>query len=146
MRIKYLFLVMLCSIALQSKAQYFEHDLRKHTWLCTDGFAAANLFDWYITFTDGNANFLMKDKDTGNVVSNFDYRIYLTSDKAETTKFDSTMIGKDLFGKYIMMNRKHKTKEKIINDVNMAEIISLSDNKLELFLNKKNNITFIALP
>jgi hypothetical protein len=78
-----MFILVLTSLSLQVKAQYFEHDLRTHTWVATEGFLASGVFDLYLTFTKGNVNFVIKDK-SGAVLSDFDYKIYLTSQKDET--------------------------------------------------------------
>ena len=137
--------MLLLGLTLQVKAQYFEHDLRSHKWLCTDGFEAVNIFDWYLTFTEGKVNFTMKDKDTNNVVSNFDYKIYLVTNNSETRNFDNSLVGKDLFGKFIVMDREKKENDKVTHDTNVAEILSMTPDNLVLFLNNKNKLTFKAV-
>ena len=138
-----MFILVLTSLSLQVKAQYFEHDLRTHTWVATEGFLASGVFDLYLTFTKGNVNFVIKDK-SGAVLSDFDYKIYLTSQKDETHSFDYTQVGKDLFGKFIMMDHLRTENGKKVHDMKVAEIISFSDDTLILYLEKKK-LTFVPV-
>ena len=144
MLIKSVVLAVLLALSLNVKAQYFEHDLRKHKWIAVEGFQSAGVFDWILTFDQGTVCFTMKEKGGTNVVSEIKYDMYLTP-RTKGVTFDPDQVGKDTFGKFILMGRIKDDDEKTVQNQNMAEILNLDDNTLTLYLNRKNKVTFSAM-
>jgi len=104
------------------------------------------LFDLYIIFTeDGKMNFKMMEKESDKVVSDFFYDIYLAPRSKEVEFFEESKVGKDMFGKFIVMNRVKKNAGGNNTKPTIAEIIDLSDDTMVLYIDRKNKLKLKAV-
>lgn len=143
-KIMFVFFVLVMT-ALKIRAQYFAHDLTIHTWLSTKGLVTSNLFDWIWNFSNDHVNFVMKEKDTGKVVSDFNYKYYLVPRSTDVTHFDTSRVGKDTFGKFIILERKKGESTGVGADYHLVEIVSYDENALVLFYDRRARLYFKPL-
>ena len=141
MRRRFMALALFALVSLYTNAQYMMHELQSHKWITTSGFKADGIFDLFLTFSDDKLYFLMKEKGTGKVVSDFYYDVYLVPRINEVSHFDSAKIGKEIFGKYIVMNRHKKGEAGNATKPSVTEILEFDDSHLVLYLERKSKIS-----
>ena len=128
---KYIFLVTiflssLCSI----NAQYKESDLQGHVWKAIKGYFAESVADCYMTFSKSKVVIDTKEKDSDVMMRKTICNVYLSDQR--TKDFDSTLVGKDSEGKFIVMGKERVYKGKMVTETSVAEILSIDDSTLLL--------------
>src|SRR5574344_24007 len=121
-----IFLCSFCSI----NAQYKESDLQGKVWKAIDGYFAKPVADCYMTFSTGEVVVDANEKYSNNMIVKTICKMYLAQER--TKVFDSSLVGKDSEGKYIIMSRDKNVKGKIHTETFSVEIISVDDSTLML--------------
>ena len=111
-------------------AQYKESDLQGKVWKAIDGYFAKPVADCYMTFSKSKVVIDTKEKDSDVMMRKTICNVYLSDQR--TKDFDSTLVGKDSEGKFIVMGKERVYKGKMVTETSVAEILSIDDSTLLL--------------